>query len=58
MQGLSFLVSSQGPARDLFRMWAEHLGTERLFAEIRDEVQDMSDYLDSDSLRRQANTGT
>lgn len=49
-------VSNQGPARDLFRMWSEHLGTERLFTEIRDEVQDMSDYLDSDGLRRQANS--
>lgn len=49
-------VSNQGPARDLFRMWSEHLGTERLFAEVRDEVRDMSDYLDSDSLRRQANS--
>ncbi|HYG87896.1 MAG TPA: CorA family divalent cation transporter [Azospirillum sp.] len=49
-------VSNQGPARDLFRMWSEHLGTERLFAEVRDEVRDMSDYLDSDGLRRQANS--
>ncbi|PWC38926.1 CorA family divalent cation transporter [Azospirillum sp. TSO22-1] len=49
-------VSNQGPARDLFRMWSEHLGTERLYAEVRDEVQDMSDYLDSDGLRRQANS--
>ncbi len=49
-------VSNQGPARDLFRMWSEHLGTARLFAEVRDEVQDMSAYLDSDGLRRQANS--
>jgi hypothetical protein len=49
-------VSTQTPARDLFRLWSEHLGTERLFREVRDEVQDMSDYLDSDGLRRQANS--
>ncbi|WP_448204211.1 hypothetical protein [Azospirillum sp. sgz302134] len=49
-------LSIQGPLRDLFRLWSGHLGTERLYAEIRDEVQDMSDYLDSDGLRRQANT--
>ena len=49
-------VSNQGPARDLFRLWSDHLGTERLFAEVRDEVHDMSDYLDSDGLRRQANS--
>ncbi len=49
-------LSIQGPLRDLFRLWSDHLGTDRLYAEIRDEVQDMSDYLDSDGLRRQANT--
>jgi hypothetical protein len=49
-------VSTQDQARSLFRMWATHLGTEQLFAEVREEVQDMNDYLDSDSLRRQANT--
>lgn len=49
-------LSIQGPLRDLFRMWVGHLGTDRLYAEIREEVQDMSDYLDSDGLRRQANT--
>ncbi|WP_188261941.1 CorA family divalent cation transporter [Azospirillum tabaci] len=49
-------LSIQGPLSDLFRLWAGHLGTDRLYAEVRDEVQDMSDYLDSDGLRRQANT--
>jgi hypothetical protein len=49
-------VSTQDQARALFRMWASHLGTEQLFAEVREEVKDMNDYLDSDSLRRQANT--
>jgi hypothetical protein len=49
-------VSDQVQAKELFRMCREHLGTERLFEEIRQETQDMSDYLDSDSLRRQANT--
>ncbi len=49
-------VSTQDQARALFRMWASHLGTDQLFAEVREEVKDMNDYLDSDSLRRQANT--
>ena len=49
-------VSTQDQARTLFRMWASHLGTDQLFAEVREEVQDMNEYLDSDSLRRQANT--
>ena len=49
-------VSTQDQARDLFRMWCDHLGTDRLYAEVREEIQDMDRYLDSDSLRRQANT--
>lgn len=49
-------ISDQAQARALFAMTREHLGTERLFSELREEIQDMSQYLDSDSLRRQANT--
>ncbi len=49
-------ISDQAQARALFAMTREHLGTERLFNELREEIQDMSQYLDSDSLRRQANT--
>jgi CorA-like Mg2+ transporter protein len=49
-------VSTQDQARDLFQMWRRHLDTERLYAEVREEIQDMSDYLNGDSLRRQANT--
>jgi hypothetical protein len=49
-------VSNQRPARELFHRWVDHLETERLYAEVRDEVRDMSQYLDSDGLRRQANS--
>ncbi len=49
-------VSNQGPASDLFDRWVAQLGTDRLFAEVREEVHDMIDYLDSDGLRRQANS--
>ncbi|MET0178910.1 MAG: hypothetical protein ABW194_00310, partial [Novosphingobium sp.] len=49
-------VSHQGPASDLFDRWVAQLGTDRLFAEVREEVNDMIDYLDSDGLRRQANS--
>ena len=41
-------------ARDLFHMWRKHLSTEELYTEVRQEVHDMSTYLDSDGLRRQA----
>jgi hypothetical protein len=36
-------------------MCCDGLGTERLYTEVRSEIQDMSEYLDSDSIRRQAN---
>jgi biotin transporter BioY len=49
-------VSTQDQARDLFRLWSRHLGTDRMYLEVREEIQDMNDYLNSDSLRRQANT--
>jgi hypothetical protein len=49
-------VSDKAQSRELFQKMEEHLGTERLFAEVRDEIQDMANYLDSDALRRQSNT--
>lgn len=49
-------ISDQAQARALFTLTREHLGTEPLYRELREEIQDMSQYLDSDSLRRQANT--
>jgi hypothetical protein len=49
-------VSDQAQARDLFHMCAENLGTEDLYNEVREEIQDMSSYLDSDTLRRQSNS--
>lgn len=49
-------ISDQLPMRDLFRMWVRHLGTDRLFAELREELGDMSSYLETDLLRRQAKT--
>jgi len=49
-------ISNQLQAQELFRMCAEHVGTDRLYAEVREEIKDMNDYLDSDTLRRQGNT--
>ncbi len=49
-------VSDQAHARQLFRMWTEHLGSERLFSEVREEIQDMNQYLEAGSMRRQTNT--
>ncbi|HKA42215.1 MAG TPA: hypothetical protein VKF40_09525 [Burkholderiales bacterium] len=49
-------VSDQARARELFRMWTDHLGSDRLYAEVREEIQDMNEYLEADSIRRQTNT--
>ena len=49
-------VSDQPQARELFRMTAQYLGTDRLYDEIRERIEDMSAYLEADTLRRQANT--
>jgi Mg2+ and Co2+ transporter CorA len=49
-------ISNQVQLRDLYKMLSGHLHSDALFAEVRDEVKDMSDYLESDTLRRQANT--
>jgi hypothetical protein len=49
-------ISNQVQVRDLYRMLCGHLGSDALYAEVRDEVKDMAGYLESDTLRRQANT--
>jgi hypothetical protein len=49
-------VSDQPAARELYRMTSSHLGADSLYSEIRNEIEDMSDYLETDTLRRQANT--
>jgi hypothetical protein len=49
-------VSDQAQSKALYRLCARHLGTDALFLEVKDEIREMSNYLDSDSLRRQANT--
>ncbi|WP_228720711.1 CorA family divalent cation transporter [Nitrogeniibacter mangrovi] len=49
-------VSDQIQARDLYRKTAEFLATEELYEEVRQRVQDMAEYLEEDTGRRQANT--
>lgn len=49
-------ISDQAAIRDVFRLWSGHLGTERLYQELREEINDMSSYLETDLLRRQAVT--
>lgn len=49
-------ISDQAVIRDVFRLWSGHLGTARLYQELREEINDMSSYLETDLLRRQAVT--
>lgn len=49
-------VSDQALSRDFFKLMTTHLGTSRLYGELREEIHDMSHYLESDMLRRQAVT--
>jgi hypothetical protein len=49
-------IAEQAQTRALFRMTAEHLGIDPLYAEVKERIADMNSYLDADSLRRQANT--
>ena len=48
-------ISIQVQTREIFAMITEHLGNETLYREVREEMFDMSQYLDSDNVRRQAN---
>lgn len=52
----SHQVSDHGQVKELYRMISDHLDTDRLYAELRSELEDMSQYLDSEALRRQGET--
>ena len=49
-------VSQQAQARSLFELTVNHLNLDALYAEVKERIHDMNQYLDTDSLRRQANT--
>jgi len=49
-------VSNQDLARGIFSRLSRHLGNDALYDEVRNEVADMNEYLDTDSVRRQAQT--
>jgi hypothetical protein len=51
-----FEISDQPVVRELFRMWSDHLNTGRLYTDVNDELQRMSQYLDSVMLRRTSGT--
>ncbi len=49
-------VSNQELARTMFSRLSRHLRNDELYQEVRTEVADMNNYLDTDSARRQAHT--
>lgn len=49
-------LSNQGVVRETYGRLRRQLATAELYEEVRAEVIDMNNYLDSDSFRRQANT--
>lgn len=49
-------ISDQALVKALFRLCAQHLELDPLYSEVKERIHDMDEYLDSDSLRRQANT--
>ena len=49
-------VSEHSQVKELFRLTNRHLGTAKLYTEVREAIEDMSQYLDSDVLRQQGET--
>ncbi|WP_284620392.1 hypothetical protein [Aquabacterium humicola] len=49
-------ISEQAQVRALFQMCVRHLEIDPLYEEVKQRIAEMNDYLDADSLRRQANT--
>lgn len=49
-------VSEQAQARSLFDLTTQHLKLDALYDEVKDRMQSMDQYLDTDSTRRHTNT--
>jgi hypothetical protein len=47
-------ISNQVLAADLYLRWSTELGTQRLYEDVREESQDINEYLDADRTRRSA----
>jgi hypothetical protein len=49
-------ISNQAQARELFGLARQHLGLDALYREIREELQDMGNFLEVEAMRRQNET--
>lgn len=45
-------ISNQVLAADLYKRWSHQLGSDELYAEVREEARDINEYLDADRTRR------
>lgn len=45
-------ISNQVLAADIFKRWSHQLGSDALYAEVREESQDINQYLDAERTRR------
>jgi hypothetical protein len=46
-------ISNQVQASDFFTRWSHQLGSDALYAEVREEARDINEYLDADRTRKQ-----
>ncbi len=51
-------VSNQTQAHDIFALCRSHLEIDRLYDDIRQEIQEMSEFLENEAMRRQSDTVT
>ncbi|MFA5957120.1 CorA family divalent cation transporter [Hyphomicrobium sp.] len=51
-------VSNQTQAHDIFALCRRHLDVDRLYEDIRQEIQEMSEFLENEAMRRQSDTVT
>lgn len=49
-------LSEQAQSRALYQLLHQHLDTRSLYVEVKTRIGDMAQYLETDSIRRQANT--
>jgi Mg2+ and Co2+ transporter CorA len=49
-------LSERAHVQALYRMCSKHLGNDNLYQEVKEELQDMSQYLDSNAQRQQSTT--
>lgn len=51
-------LSNQVQASDFFKRWSHQLGSDALYAEVREEARDINEYLDADRARKQTDNTT